>query len=90
MGGELREEMFTHRKGSGSTFVGLNQGTVTGEGKNRSGIPGMGQRWQAVLKYRMIMIPLPETTAAGAAFGVCRSVEGCCGASGSQPDGSCI
>lgn len=44
-----------------------------------SGIPGMGQRWQAALKYQVIMIPLPETTAAGAASGVCRSVEGCCG-----------
>lgn len=26
-----------------------------------SGIPGMGQHWQAVLKIRMIMIPLPKT-----------------------------
>lgn len=58
--------------------------------KGMSGIPGMGQRWQAALKYQVIMIPLPETTAAGAASGVCHSVEGCCGASGSQPDGSCI
>lgn len=55
-----------------------------------SGLPGMGQRWRAAMKYRVIMIPLPETTAAGAASGVCRSVEGCCGASGSQPDGPCI
>ncbi len=52
-----------------------------------SGIPGMGQRWQAALKIRVIMIPLPETTAAGVASGVCCSVEGCCRASGSQPDG---
>ena len=29
------------------------------------------------------MIPLPENTAAGAASGVCRSMEGSCGASGS-------
>ena len=35
-----------------------------------SGIPGMGQRWQAALKIRVIMIPLPENTAAGAASGV--------------------
>ncbi len=35
-----------------------------------SGIPGIGQRWQAVLKIQMIMIPLPENTAAGVAFGV--------------------
>ncbi len=55
-----------------------------------SGIPGMGQRWQAALKRRMIMIPLPETTAAGAASGVCRSVRGCYGAWGSQPDGPYI
>ncbi len=52
-----------------------------------SGIPGMGQRWQAALKIRMIMIPLPENTAVGAASGVCCSVEGCCRASGSRPDG---
>ena len=42
-----------------------------------SGIPGMGQRWQAVLKIRVIMIPLPENTAAGAASGVCCGVKGC-------------
>ena len=48
-----------------------------------SGIPGMGQRWQAALKIRVIMIPLPENTAAGVASGVCRSMEGSCGASGS-------
>lgn len=35
-----------------------------------SGIPGMGQRWQAALKIWMIMIPLPGNTAAGAASGV--------------------
>ena len=49
-----------------------------------SGIPGMGQSWQSVLKSRVIMIPLPENTAAGAASGVCRSMEGSCGASGSH------
>ena len=49
-----------------------------------SGIPSMGQRWQAVLKNWMIMIPLPENTAAGAASGVCRSMEGSCGVSGSH------
>ncbi len=48
-----------------------------------SGIPGMGQCWQSALKIRMIMIPLPENTAAGAASGVCCSGEGCCRASGS-------
>ena len=48
-----------------------------------SGILGMGQRWQAALKIRVIIIPLPENTAAGVASGVCRSVEGSCGASGS-------
>ena len=52
--------------------------------KNMSGIPGMGQRWQSVLKIRVIMIPQPENTAAGAASGVCRSMEGSCGASGSH------
>lgn len=55
-----------------------------------SGIPGMGQHWQAALKRRMIMIPLPENPAAGVASGVCCSVEGCYRASGSRPDGSCI
>lgn len=55
-----------------------------------SGIPGMGQLWQAVLKHRIIMIPLPGTTAAGAASGVCRSVGGRCGALGSRPDGPFI
>lgn len=49
-----------------------------------SGIPGMGQRWQAALKIRVIMIPLPENTAAGAASGVCCSVKGCCRVSGSH------
>ena len=48
-----------------------------------SGISGMGQRWQSALKIRVTMIPLPENTAAGAASGVCRSMEGSCGASGS-------
>ena len=48
-----------------------------------SGIPGMGQRWQAVLKIRVIMIPLLENMAAGVASGVCRSREGSSGASGS-------
>lgn len=43
-----------------------------------SGIPGMGQRWQAVLKIRVIMIPLPENTAAGAASGDSCGVKGCC------------
>ena len=43
-----------------------------------SGIPSMGQRWQAVLKNWMIMIPLPEKLAAGAASGVCCSGKGCC------------
>ncbi len=52
-----------------------------------SGIPGMGQRWQAALKIRVIMIPLPENTAAGAASGVCYSGKGCCKVSGSRPDG---
>lgn len=47
-----------------------------------SGIPGMGQRWQAVLKIRVIMIPLPENTAAGAASGVCCDMKGCCRVSG--------
>lgn len=49
-----------------------------------SGIPGMGQRWQAALKIRMIMIPLPGNTAAGAASGVCYSGKGCCKVSGSR------
>ncbi len=49
-----------------------------------SGIPGMGQRWQAALKGRMIMIPLPGNTAAGAASGVCCSGKGCCKVSGSH------
>ena len=53
-----------------------------------SGIPSMGQRWQAALKIRMIMIPLPENTAAGVASGVCYSGKGNCKVSGSQPDGS--
>ena len=48
-----------------------------------SGIPGMGQSWQSALKIRVIMIPLPEKLAAGAASGACRSMEGSCGASGS-------
>lgn len=48
-----------------------------------SGIPGMGQHWQAALKIRVIMIPLPENTVAGAASGVCCSVKGCCRVSGS-------
>ena len=47
-----------------------------------SGIPGMGQRWQAALKIRVIMIPLPENTAAGAASGICCSGKGCCRVSG--------
>lgn len=47
----------------------------------------MGQRWQPALKHRMIMIPLPEIKATGAASGVCCSGKGCCRASGSQPDG---
>ena len=49
-----------------------------------SGIPGMGQYWQPALKIRVIMIPLPENTAAGAASGVCYSVKGCCKVSGSH------
>lgn len=53
-----------------------------------SGIPGMGQWWQVALKIRMIMIPLPENTAAGVASGVCYSGKGSCKVSGSQPDGS--
>ncbi len=52
-----------------------------------SGIPGMGQRRQSALKNRVIMIPLPKNTAAGAASGVCYSGKGCCKVSGSQPDG---
>ncbi len=52
-----------------------------------SGIPGMGQRWQAALKIQVIMILLPEKTAAGAASGVCYSGKGCCKVSGSRPDG---
>lgn len=55
--------------------------------KNMSGIPGIWQHWQAVLKYRIIMIPLPKNMAAGVAFGVCCSVKGCCRISGSRPDG---
>lgn len=43
-----------------------------------SGIPGMGQRWQAALKIRVIMIPLPENTAAGVASGDSCGVKGCC------------
>lgn len=43
-----------------------------------SGIPGMGQRWQAVLKIRVIMIPLPENTAAEAASGDSCGVKGGC------------
>ncbi len=43
-----------------------------------SGIPGMGQRWQAALKIRVIMIPLPENTAAGTASGDSCGVKGCC------------
>ena len=58
--------------------------------KNRSGIPGMGQYWQPVLKFRVIMIPLPENTAAGAASGVCYSGKGCCKVSGSHVRRSCI
>ena len=49
-----------------------------------SGIPGMGQRWQSALKIRVIMIPQPENTAAGAASGVCYSGKGCCKVSGSH------
>lgn len=49
-----------------------------------SGIPGIGQRWQAVLKIRMIMIPLPEKLAAGVASGVCCSGRGSCKVSGSH------
>lgn len=47
-----------------------------------SGIPGMGQGWQPALKNRMIMIPLPENTAAGAASGDSCGVKGCCRYSG--------
>ena len=47
-----------------------------------SGIPGMGQLWQAALKIRVIMIPLPENTAAGVASGVCCDMKGCCRVSG--------
>ena len=43
-----------------------------------SGIPGMGQRWQSALKIRVIMIPLPENTVAGAASGDSCGVKGCC------------
>ena len=49
-----------------------------------SGISDMGQRWQAALKIRVIMIPLPENTAAGAASGVCCSGKRCCRVSGSH------
>ena len=49
-----------------------------------SGIPGMGQRWQTALKIRVIMIPLPENTAAGVASGVCCSRKGCFRVSGSH------
>ena len=52
-----------------------------------SGILGMGQQWQDALKIRMIMIPLPENTAAGVASGVCYSGKGSCKVSGGQPDG---
>lgn len=55
-----------------------------------SGIPGTGQRRQAALKIRVIMIPLPENTAAGAASGVCYSGNGCCKVSGSLAGRSCI
>lgn len=55
-----------------------------------SGIPGMGQRRQAALKIRVIMIPLPENTAAGAASGVCYSGKGSCKVSGSLAGRSCI
>ena len=43
-----------------------------------SGISDMGQRWQAALKIRVIMIPLPENTVAGAASGDSCGVKGCC------------
>ena len=43
-----------------------------------SGIPNMGQHWQPVLKIRVIMIPLPENTAAGAASGDSCGGKGCC------------
>ncbi len=52
-----------------------------------SGISGMGQRWQAALKIWVIMIPLPENMAAGAASGVCYSGKGCCKVSGSRLGG---
>ena len=42
-----------------------------------SGIPGMGQSWQSALKLRVIMIPLPEKLAAGAASGDSCGVKGC-------------
>lgn len=55
-----------------------------------SGIPGMGQRRHSALKIQVIMIPLPENTAAGAASGVCCSRKGSCKVSGSFAGRSCI
>ena len=55
-----------------------------------SGIPDMGQRWQSALKIGMIMIPLPENLAAGAASGVCCSGEGSCRVLGGHAVRSCI
>lgn len=48
-----------------------------------SGIPGMGQRWRSALKIWVIMIPLSDNPAAGAASGVCCSGIGGCKVSGS-------
>jgi len=84
---ELRGEIFVCAYGGGQRHRADQTRNRNRRRKNRSGIPGMGQQWQAVLKRWMIMIPLPEITAAGAASGVCCSVEGCCRALGSRPDG---
>ena len=55
-----------------------------------SGIPGVGQRWQAVLKFRVKIIPLPESPAAGAASGVCYSKMEAVWYQAAMPGGLCI
>ena len=51
----------------------------------------MGQYWQSALKIRVIMIPLPENTAAGAASGdSCGEKGGCKVFRQPLPGGPCI
>ncbi|MCM1193899.1 MAG: hypothetical protein NC389_15900 [Acetatifactor muris] len=67
----------------------IRQGTITGEGKYERH-PRHGQRWQAVLKFRVKIIPLPENLAAGVASGVCCSGEDTVKYQAAMPGGLCI